>query len=142
MNTDNIQALIETLESDHVDFDMDIYEHECGTPACIAGHAACMNPKYDQVRDQGDWKYRDKETGVLVDAEIAASNFMQVPYSDCVTLFRTTGYWVNVHTDQERHEKITLDDAVQLLKNLLKTGEVDHSFLGEVDEDSVISSLY
>ena len=39
MHTANLRKLIQTIEQSE-SFDMQYYFHSCGTPACIAGHAA------------------------------------------------------------------------------------------------------
>jgi hypothetical protein len=44
MNKKNIQELINLLETiKEDDFDLSVYTHPCGAPACVAGHATTLD---------------------------------------------------------------------------------------------------
>ena len=43
MNVENVNKLIDHLESiDDSEYCQRTFTHDCGTPACIAGHTACV----------------------------------------------------------------------------------------------------
>ena len=120
MNIDNIQLLLETLESGEVEIRTDgEYEDYDGSPITIAGVAASLNPDLEVVRSQADfdaWEYRHKVTGNRYSTEKAARQFTGMDYMPAVKLFRT---------------RVNLKAARELIYSLLVSGEVDYTLAGE-----------
>ena len=121
MNIENINKLIDHLESiPEVEYNQKWYTHGCGTPACIAGHAAYLSTNKTfrrmnkflvgtEIRTMNKF-LAGTEIGVL------AKKWLDIP------LYKSNGMFeaFPIGTDEE----ITKQDAINMLKNLIETGEV------------------
>ena len=117
MNIDNIRKTIESLRASTT-YDQTEYNDDCGTPACIAGHA---------VIDAGlilktNLGYCYDVEGVVYDIEEAAATWLGLKDECVVDLFYM--YPLGGKT-------VTKEDAIKVLENLIETGEVDWSICNE-----------
>lgn len=93
-------------------FDMTMYRHECGTPACIAGHAAAL-AGIDRTegpaiaRAARDWLGLDEERGS--------------------ELFWPENEHANWWGLTRRFQKVTRAHAGAVLRHLAETGRIDWS---------------
>ena len=106
MNKTNILKLadhIERLEPE--EYDQRVFEHDCGTPACIAGHAALCS-----MRGWGTlFKYHP--TPIL-----SARKWLGLDSTQTSLLFAAFPLNVNANPTQQ--------DAAATLRHLAETGEV------------------
>ena len=117
MNVDNIRTTIESLRASTT-YDQTEYNDDCGTPACIAGHA---------VIDAGlilktNLGYCYDVEGVVYDIEEAAATWLGFGGQRVADLF-------SIYPLGEK--TVTKEDAIAVLENLIETGEVDWSICNE-----------
>ena len=109
MNIENVTYLIDRLESiDDSEYDQRRITHDCGTPACIAGHA---------IYTGGAIHLLDNEVGsnsmYILDC---AAKYLELSEDEKFNIFRAFPF---VHG-----YKTTKQEAVRMLKNFLEIGEV------------------
>ena len=101
----NVMQLIECIKSEKYPFDMrETAVAECGTPGCIAGHAAAINPA---LREGMTWDVFPVGKWLGMAPEQAVEAF-----------FPAEGIWRAL-------EGITREHALAMLRHYLVTGEVD-----------------
>ena len=109
MNVENVNKLINHLESiEDSEYDQKTYIHDCGTPACITAHAV----------------YLSKEKNLRLMNRSLVGNEM----------FWLAQIWLDIplHNEIEmcnpypieRYKKTKKQEAINMLKNFLETGEV------------------
>ena len=109
MNIENVNKLIDHLESIHeIEYDQKRYIFECGSPACIAGHAVYLakGKKYD---------IEDEDCHI----SLIAGNWLGINKVAKRKMFHAF-YWGHYQTGSPP----TKQDAINMLKNFLETGEV------------------
>ena len=110
MKVDNIRKTIESLKASNT-YDQDKYYHNCGTPACIAGHAA--------IDSNSSFKYLvtgDVNTDELVDTACEWFGIKPLSYEESELFGR-----VYLPDDSSP----TKEDAVTMLENWIETGKID-----------------
>ena len=108
MNTENILKLADHIEGlDPSEYDQSVFMHDCGTPACIAGHAVFLAGSWDEVSE-------DEESEYLTPC--IASRWLGLRIPKAHELFDSDP----VHLD----ETPTPQDAARTLRHLAETGEV------------------
>ena len=122
MDNGNIQELIDYLswlyDSGHKkNFNQKEYLHACGTPACVAGYACAL-------------KQNKEEWNKLSSKDIISK---QINLETTKTIYNTARNWLGIDEDQADNlfdgGVLGADayEAVEVLKNLLSTGEVKWS---------------
>ena len=108
MNKANILKLADHIEGlDLEEYDQSVFAHDCGTPACIAGHAVFLAGQWDQASVSRVARLARRWLGLQrSDAESAS-----------VVLFDSHP----LHPD----ETPSPQEAAATLRHLAETGEVD-----------------
>ena len=148
MNKENINKLIEVIEqSDH--FYMDEY-HDCGTPWCIAGHAAALEvinsdyPEYYNdihqcilLIENNQLVYKNKFHEQISDV---AKRFLGLSENMADELFTPENEYANydatqffidddgLESDIKNSRYIDKDRAIKQLKYLLKHEKLDYTW--------------
>ena len=97
------------MESIHeVEYDQRVFVHDCGSPACLSGHSHFLmknentdNKHYGLCINNGEFSKNNNWLGISI--EQAFTMFTSEPIE---------------------HEDVTKQDAINMLKNFLETGEV------------------
>ena len=105
MNVDNIRTTIESIRRSET-FDQNTFDHDCGTPGCIVGHA---------LVDAG-FDLNDAAVGRGI-MRNETSQWFGIDPDLVIELF-------NGYRDEEEMP-ITKEDAIAVLENLIETGKVD-----------------
>ena len=111
MNIDNIRKTIESLKASKT-FDQAHFLHSCGTPACIAGHAAA-------------------DAGISY-KRVPSSNYFNV----AATIKTAAAHWFGIYPDSKEADKLfftispnniatTKEEAIAVLENFIETGRVE-----------------
>ena len=104
MNVENVKKLIDHMESiDDSEYDQRRYTHECGSPSCIAGHAV-------RLARGKDYKIED------CDISYIAGDWLDIPVYHTIEMFKPYSI--------RRFDETTKQEAINMLKNFLETGEV------------------
>lgn len=106
MNKDRVLALADFVEQSET-FDMRFPFHDCGTPACLLGHAKAL------ARVRG-WRFAEPG-GILLGLNSQQIDRLYSPM---------TGRY-HFHSEPHQDSFITQAHAVACLRNLAETGEVD-----------------
>ena len=127
MNVTNLQKLIDLFEGKTtikgLGFDMSVYCHqdnECGTVACIAGHAMLLGRRYKTAPKD------DRVNDIDYGAFDYAQEWLDLSFSEANMLFHG-------ETPDDEHipmATINTEHVVKVLKHLLRTGEVDWRITG------------
>ena len=110
MNIDNIRKTIESLKASKT-FNQAHFLHSCGTPSCIAGHAAA-------------------DAGISY-KRVPGSNF-----NVAETIKTAAAVWFGIYPDSEEANKLfftidpndivtTKEEAIAVLENFIETGRVE-----------------
>ena len=108
MNKANIWKLADHIEQlDPREYDQSVFAHDCGTPACVAGHALALAGRWEEA-DGGSEGFA-LPFGVAMDwlglDDVAAERlFVSYPWG--------------------RFDDATRQDAAATLRHLAETGEV------------------
>ena len=118
MNKNNVLKLAKVVEKSTT-YDQRLYAHVCGTPACIAGHAALLAEPDGQLvapteRCGAHFKFSDGEIGYISET---AQTWLGLEEWPAAELF-------DPHPLGE-DEDATSAQAGQVLRHLAETGEVD-----------------
>ena len=118
MNTENILKLAETIEKSET-YDQTRFAHICGTPACIAGHAALLAEPDGQMvaateRCGPHFKFSDGNIGYI--SQIAQT-WLGLGDWSADELFQGWPFGED--------KEVTAAQAAQVLRHLAETGEVD-----------------
>ena len=109
MNKANILKLADHIENlKPEEYDQSVFAHDCGAPACIAGHAVFLAESWDQVSE-------DEESEHLTPCLASCWLGLQMP--EAHELFDSDP----VHLDKTP----TTQDAARTLRHLAETGKVD-----------------
>ena len=101
MNKEKIKKLIGVLDKSET-YDQSMFSHECGTPACIAGHACAMEGIELDKAEEDIW---------IIAKEILGLTFKQSMY-----LFQASPYFTRRLVEKW--------EAIKTLQHLLETGDV------------------
>ena len=124
MNVENVNELIDHLKSiDDSEYDQRMYTHECGTPACIAGHSVYLaeGENYDieyhndDTNDYENYNY-ENYNNENYDISYEAADWLDISNEQTAILFRPYPLGKN--------EEITKLEAIMMLKNFIKTDQV------------------
>ena len=111
MNIENVNKLIDHLESiKDSEYDQSIFNHDCGTPACVAGHTVYI---------AGAWSdyLLNNEVGTNCMYIIyCAAEYLGLSEKEENRMFRAFPFIHDLET--------TKLEATNMLKNFIKTGEV------------------
>ena len=108
MNVENINKLISHMESiEDREYSQRTYTHDCGTPACIAGHAAHLSP--EKTFRMMNKALAGNDIGLVAERWLDVSSYHALIMFKPYPLGR---YYV------------TKQDAINMLKNLIETGDV------------------
>ena len=109
MNKDNIRTLINVLKQSNT-FDMSDYRHDCGSPACIAGHVQSIEAKK-----------------LVLHYEKLVQNFLGVSKEQTHLIVNPIFKYANYSAPKNPSDKgyITKGHAIRMLERLLETGKVD-----------------
>lgn len=113
MNKDRILELADHIEKSET-YDQRTWFHTCGTPACIAGHAAMLFAA-DKLLQMGHMKCPD-----------IAQNELGLSWIKSQRLFDGSPLGF---TEDEGFIKVSSAHAVKVLRHLAETGEVDWSII-------------
>ena len=105
MIKDRVLALADFVEQSQT-FDMRFPFHECGTPACLLGHAKAL------ARVRG-WRFG-----------APGGTLLGLDYSQIDKLYSPMGRF-HFHSEPHQDSFITQPHAVACLRNLAETSEVD-----------------
>ena len=83
-----------------------VENHSCGTAACLAGHAAILAWQEGQCLD-------------IIDIEAAAEKWLDI--SGEVLFY---GGWKTLTEEEPDLRSLTLSEAIQEVKHIIKTGDV------------------
>lgn len=120
VNVTNVKTLADIIrQQPHVSaehetgFDMSVWEHDCGTPACIAGWASSL--ACPEGRPKTSY-------GRTMDAEEVANIWLDLTYQEGSDLYIASGLNVEL-------SRITPEQAATVLDHLAETGKVDWSVI-------------
>ena len=143
MNVENIKRLIKHLQKEEVDYNQKTLHHECGTPACIAGHSAYLSTleRVEQGERVAGFKHLNHcETvleaedflGLEQQAKLADKLFNAHPLLKCLYERGQILGILDDRTVQELGRKygrdvteVSKSDAIKVLEHLIETGEAD-----------------
>ena len=114
MNVENIKRLIKHLQKEEVDYNQRFLRYDCGSPACIAGHAAYLCNLEKTKRDKSVVRFEYlNQTKIALEAE----EFLELEQDAMLAdeLFRPFPFG---RAPSKR-------DAIKVLEHLIETGEVD-----------------
>jgi len=116
VNKKNIDLVIEQIENEDVPFDMSIHQFNCGSPACICGHANAL-------------AFKDKNTKnpTSLNDDGAACDFLGVSVTEVNFLFYPLRFKIHGNYFDPMDDDIGLQRklAINTLKHLRDTGTVD-----------------
>ena len=125
MNVDNIRKTIESLKASTT-YDQTDFTNPCGTPACIAGHAAVnagytlRTNSYTVTNENGCIEWIDN---------IASKWFGLKDNSDeSYQMFRCDPLGKD---EEQRALFTTKEHAIAMLENFIKTGEINWNAINE-----------
>lgn len=118
MNVENFRLLIDTLKVSDA-YDQSMFSHDCGTPACIAGHAAALAGFDMYHEDENHFvDINDGECyldGVRYDVEEVAAEWLEIDHPDDIQgMFYSRCY-----------PTTTKEEAIAMLEKYIETEEVD-----------------
>lgn len=112
MKIDNIKNVIKFLEVSET-YDQSNWAHDCGTPACIFGHAAALNQNVETF----DWDIIDF-------GYIQASGTDYMGFTDRFDIVESLSRPYPLRDENAYHHP-TNKQAIEVLNHLIETGEVD-----------------
>jgi hypothetical protein len=107
MNREKIEKLIKVLEKSET-YNQATYVNECGTPACIAGHAVMME--------------EDDPNDFIGGFFLAAQQILGLSLTDASLMFHET---IVYDYELRKYADITKEMAIDMLKRFLETGQVE-----------------
>ena len=118
----NIEELINYLkELEDEKYNQEFAVHLCGTPSCLAGHACALSL---HNKDAADFNFRLVPTKLLANYWVTetAQKWLGLDNQQAKILFAA---------DPLQEQEVTKEDAIRVLKNLIKTNKVQWRSNGE-----------
>ena len=112
VKSDRLRLLIGTIERQAEGFDMKFYANSCGTPGCIAGHAAHL-AGVDLDTCSGATVHNNARAWLGLSEEQAGA------------LFKPIGVEANYCAREEHYNFVTKRHALAVLRHFAATGKVD-----------------
>ena len=109
MNVERLRKLRDVIAESKT-YDQKEYFHDCGTPACLAGHATVLALGYE-----GSSTDHEEMQSFSEDSEEIAGDWLDLSYTECGVMF-------NCHP-LPRHDA-TKEDALAMLNRAIETGKV------------------
>ncbi|MCI0562018.1 MAG: hypothetical protein MN733_26320 [Nitrososphaera sp.] len=113
-------------------FDMSDFFHECGTPACIAGHAFLQ-----KAEDKGK-AFFGAEYGQLRFEETV--EYLELSKEEAILLFTPSFVWAHYEARPGEPGFISAELAVRVLRRFALTGVIDWTIREDTDAHTVNSN--
>ena len=111
MKVENIQKVMESLKISETYDQMD-WKHDCGTPACIFGHAAALAKNTNDLSELSHAEIEDIGREYMgIDPVMSLDLCKSSPYGRCI--------------DLDPVQEPTTKQAIAVLDHLIHKGEVD-----------------
>ena len=125
MNKENIKLLRDTIAKIETPFNMNMYDDDCGTPLCIAGHAAWFFREEDEDELLNNLlEARDSSSTVKF-----AEQWLGLDEDEAHKLFHPNNSDANFRvTDDKSPQFIDKKRAVAQLDYLMENGFVDETW--------------
>lgn len=87
-------------------------DEECGTTACIAGHAMLASGEYVREQDEdGIWRFVNKKTGVRPDYRATGARLLGIDHDASINIFMDTDNSRAIHklqslVDEAKHNHL------------------------------------
>ena len=106
MNVENINKLIDHMESiPEIKYDQGVYTRECSSPMCVMGHADLLIKKENPTIYYGE-------------REVDTKDWLGISNGLFTQIINGNPFYPDEYVNPTKQE------AINMLKNLIKTGEV------------------
>ena len=122
MNTENLITLRNHLQTSTT-YDQREWFHDCGTPACVAGHAAALALGANNFYD---WSAKEEDHLTLVQRiQIEAEDWLELEEREADVMFDSHPYYkFPLVTGEPIPRKATKEDAIRMLNWAIDNDEV------------------
>ena len=123
LNVENVKMLRDEISKSNT-YDQAMHEHECGSPACLSGHAYCLGNGLDFIPDNV----------CIQDMDEFSTEWLGLNEEQARDLFDDPSKWVSDPdedgNENEYYKEPTNGDACEVLEYLIESNEVDWEFVG------------
>ena len=128
MNIERLQTVRDTIAANADQYEQDQYLHPCGSPACIAGWAAHLSLKGDEiltVRGPALGSYVVDENDLMEHVETRAREWLDLAREEAIEMF--WGEPIDYRDDNGMQccRPSTVEEALAMLDNAIKREKVE-----------------
>ena len=127
LNVENVKMLRDEISKSNT-YDQAMHEHECGSPACLSGHAYCLGNGLDFIPDNV----------CIQDMDEFSTEWLGLTEEQARDLFDDPSTWIGedefdecgIVISESYYKEPTNADACEVLEYLIESNEVDWEFVG------------